>query len=220
VARRLRLPGEQSVVDLGGQHADVVSVFVRTAARGAVIDPGSDHYVGDGSSVQAYHSIEEARATGATFDAAISLQTFEHVRAPREMLEALLTIVRPGGKVLVEVPYDLLEFQIGDRRVVPLADPHPEHLNFFTPSSLARLAETTGLMVETVAITLAMQRFGGMTPSIVAIARSSPSGKAGTAVSSAFPPPPLALEVSRDRRKVAALRRLHRLVNAGLRVGW
>jgi SAM-dependent methyltransferase len=220
IARRLRLRERESVVDLGGQHADVVTHLGGEAARRAVIDPGGAHYLDDHLGVHAYRSIEELATRGDTFDVAISLQTFEHVAAPRELLEALVRVVRPNGKVLLEVPYDLLAFEVGDRSVTPPIDPHPEHLNFFTPSSLRCLAEMSGLEVETVQVMLTMLRFGGMVPSIVAIGSAGVPRRAVTSRTRGSAPAPLTLEVARDRRKAALLSRVHRIINAGLRVGW
>ena len=74
----------------------------------------------------------------------ISLWSYlEHEARPREALEATRAAIRPDGIVLVKVPnYDCWN------RVVLGSNwsgfRHPDHVQYFTPATLAALAQATG----------------------------------------------------------------------------
>lgn len=72
----------------------------------------------------------------ASFDTVLSNQVFEHVRDPRAFFAELARVLRPGGRLIVTVPFSY--------RVH--AAPHDYHR--FTRYSLAEYARQTGLTVE------------------------------------------------------------------------
>ena len=65
-------------------------------------------------------------------------QVLEHVPDPAQAVRSMMAMLRPGGTVIVSVPFLL--------RV----HPHPEDYWRFTPSGLRHLLETSGLVVDTV----------------------------------------------------------------------
>jgi SAM-dependent methyltransferase len=71
------------------------------------------------------------------FDVAVAFHVFEHLRDPAGALGTVLTMLRPGGAVLLEVPCDDDEMS------------NPDHFHFFTPRSLRQLMES-----QCVAVTL------------------------------------------------------------------
>jgi len=78
----------------------------------------------------------------------VSLWSYlEHEARPREALEGVRRVVRPDGIVLVKVP----NFDCWNRSVLGAKWPgfrHPDHVQYFTPPTLARLADATGFDVR------------------------------------------------------------------------
>lgn len=71
--------------------------------------------------------------------------TIEHVDAPHVFLRRLYYLLKPGGRLILEVPSALPSRLM---RVVPGArhvfGDHDDHVNSFTPSSLSRFCERAG----------------------------------------------------------------------------
>jgi SAM-dependent methyltransferase len=78
----------------------------------------------------------------------ISLWSYlEHEARPREALEAVRRVLRPDGIVLVKVP----NYDCWNRSVLGSNWPgfrHPDHVQYFTPATLATLARATGFDVR------------------------------------------------------------------------
>jgi len=75
--------------------------------------------------------------------------TLEHVDSPHVFLRRLYYLTKPGGRVVIEVPCALPAPWM---RVVPGAQyvygDHDDHINSFTPTSLARFCERAGVAEE------------------------------------------------------------------------
>ena len=86
-----------------------------------------------------------------TFDSFCAKQVFEHLPNPKETLTKIFELLNEGGVGFIEIPngaktmYDSRYFDI-----------FTDHVNYFTPSSLAKLAEGVGFVVVKVEET-----FGG-----------------------------------------------------------
>jgi transketolase len=73
---------------------------------------------------------------GPPFDAVVSLHTLEHVEHDRRMLINVRNMLRPDGKLILEVPLAM-------RR--PFAVPHnPHHIREYTPADIQRLVADAG----------------------------------------------------------------------------
>jgi len=79
------------------------------------------------------------------FDVVCSFEVIEHVVRPREELDRMVRILRPGGLLYLTTPnFDCLarRFTPDDWSVVN----YPEHLTYFTPRTLRRMAREAGLL--------------------------------------------------------------------------
>ncbi len=71
----------------------------------------------------------------------------EHEASPRKVLEETRRILKPGGIALIKVP----NFNCVNRMVLGRKWPgfrHPDHVQYFTPKTLATMAENAGFQVK------------------------------------------------------------------------
>lgn len=78
------------------------------------------------------------------FDVVCSFEVIEHLPRPKEELRRMVNILRPGGALYVTTPnYRSLGHILAGRGWSVVN--YPEHLNYFTPATLRRLASTQKL---------------------------------------------------------------------------
>ncbi|MFY7960349.1 MAG: WecB/TagA/CpsF family glycosyltransferase [Elsteraceae bacterium] len=82
--------------------------------------------------------IEEAGVGTARFDLIVAFHSLEHLSRPAETLRMLRSALKPGGRLVIEVP-DAEAAWSSWREV------HPAHLSYFTQASLTRLLRRAGL---------------------------------------------------------------------------
>lgn len=86
-----------------------------------------------------------------SFDAVWCTEVIEHLTTPARLLGEIRRILRPGGRLALSTPnsahiaYRLLH--LGGRTCSELQ--HPEHLRFFSRSSLQKLLVESGFRIET-----------------------------------------------------------------------
>ena len=79
-----------------------------------------------------------------SFDVVTAFEVLEHVLEPRRELERMLALLRPGGCLYLTTPNfaSLTRRVLGERWSVLQ---YPEHLNYFSPTTLDRLLSNMGL---------------------------------------------------------------------------
>ena len=92
----------------------------------------------------------EHPAPGGPYDAVVARQVLEHVFDPAGFVRALVNALKPGGAGLIEVPS--LEQAVDHGRYY---DFFPDHVNYFSATTLARLCAAGGLAVVEVRRTFA-----------------------------------------------------------------
>ena len=128
------------ILDYGGAEGYLLSPLIDRGHNGYVIDyidyPKEDDRITYlGNDLQAVPVLEES------FDLIFALHTLEHVSDPVHVLKELATLLRPDGKLYVEVPLGAwLEWAF-------LREPLT-HINFFSEQSFAAVAEEAGLHVH------------------------------------------------------------------------
>ena len=134
------------------------------AAKGRVLDFGcvdggylaavqADGWDGVGVEIKPEHArakgltvFEDVHEAGTGFDVVTLWHCLEHVRSPRETLDMLLPVLKPGGHVIIAVPnWDSLQASIFGRHW--FHNDVPRHLSHFTPKALTALFGSLGLEI-------------------------------------------------------------------------
>jgi|Deesub1362A_J573_1020465.scaffolds.fasta_scaffold09795_2 SAM-dependent methyltransferase len=86
--------------------------------------------------------IKEAGIPSGYFDCIVTLHTLEHVYDPMELMSECYRVLRPGGLIVIEIPY----LKYADARNSDVLDDIPMHLNFFTVETLETLLNKAGFV--------------------------------------------------------------------------
>jgi SAM-dependent methyltransferase len=83
------------------------------------------------------------------FDLICLMAVLEHLLEPRRLLEAVARKLKPGARVLVEVPdAGAFDYVGANEQFEPFGEFTNEHINFFSIGDIRRLAHAVGLEVE------------------------------------------------------------------------
>jgi hypothetical protein len=216
---RRHSPHAKLVVDVGASDGASLRPFLDAGARGIAIEPGLDARTPADARLEARPSLEALKAEGLEPDVVLSTQTFEHLLSPRLMARTALGTMADDGLLVVEVPYDLLWMNFMLEPAEPVLAGHPEHLNFFTSDSLARLASIWGYDVVEVLVGSQIQKYGGLIPSITLVARPRRSGARARSNDRPGPLEPFTKTLDRDRVTVRRAQRRLRVLGVLARRG-
>ena len=154
MAARLRRPalagllaqGSGRLLDVGCGRGELASAFVQRGWSAAGVDPSVDAVrFARSLGVDAQHgTLDTVDLPAASFDAVIFHHSLEHVPDPLGDLRRSRELLRPGGRVLVAVPY----WDSWQRRSFGSRWFHldvPRHLQHFDAESLAAIVRRAGL---------------------------------------------------------------------------
>lgn len=160
---RMRLLPRKKLPDLVARHAKPGSVIDLGCGQGTQLNGLADAYTPYGieisseaaATADAVFGARGGRAVNAAsldglrtfpdgFFAAATLRSYlEHELQPRAVLGELQRTLAPGGVAIIKVPnYASLNRLVTGRKWCGFR--YPDHLNYFTPASLARMAEECG----------------------------------------------------------------------------
>lgn len=149
------LPPDARVVDVGcgdGFHLDLLREFGPSGWQLEGVDLDDRAIAAARRRGLTVHRgrVEDLDLPTESFDAAILIQTIEHLADPVQVLRAVRRILRPGGSLLLVTDNtDSLDFAMAKRR--HWGGYHfPRHWYLFNPASLRRLAKAGDLDVENV----------------------------------------------------------------------
>ncbi|HWB50832.1 MAG TPA: class I SAM-dependent methyltransferase [Stellaceae bacterium] len=160
---RMRLLPRKKLPDLVARHAKPGNVVDLGCGQGTQLAGLADGYVPFGieisqeaaASADRFFAARGGRAVNAPsldglktfpdhfFTAATLRSYLEHELQPRAVLCELQRTLAPGGVAIVKVPnYASLNRRVTGRKWCGFR--YPDHLNYFTPASLARMADECG----------------------------------------------------------------------------
>ena len=150
------LTGEEhplEILDIGAGNGRLLQLIEAAGHTAWGVEPdGAARQVATAAGSTVYPGTAEAlpkEVSGRQYDLIFMLHVLEHVLDVDAALKNLRDLLRPGGRVVIEVPNNAA---LG----LSLAGPVwrwldvPRHLNFFTPDSLSRALVTAGLKPERV----------------------------------------------------------------------
>lgn len=149
------------VLDIGCAGGEFTrEILLRTRARGidiavtgvelspALAAIARDRLAGDGGEVLAMSAVDGLRAQAEGSVAGVVMSSFlEHEAAPLELLHEIRRALAPGGAAFAKVP----NFACWNRLLRGVrwcGFRYPDHVSYFTPASLARLAAGSGLVLQ------------------------------------------------------------------------
>lgn len=114
-------------------------------------------------------SLESIRLPQSTYDCIHLSHVLEHLREPQLRIQQLLEALKPGGVLVIEVPYEFGDLFDRIRELV-LRRPRQRnsvpstHLHFFTLGTLTRLLQGLGLKIEYAATPRRNQSYSSRLP--------------------------------------------------------
>ena len=96
--------------------------------------------------------LDPANYPKASFDVVCSFEVMEHLTDPGAELRRMASLLRPGGALYITTPNYRSTGRLLAGRSWNVVN-YPEHLNYFTPRTLTRLAERCGLRLRSVRTT-------------------------------------------------------------------
>jgi SAM-dependent methyltransferase len=125
-----------AVLDLGAGRKPYAPVYERYFESSTSVDvPDSPHDIQD---VDILASADDLPLEAESFDCVICTEVLEHCPEPTNVLREIARVLKPGGRVFLTTPF-----------LRPLHEmPHDYYR--YTPSGLAQLAKTTGLLVRSI----------------------------------------------------------------------
>lgn len=160
-ARRLldccRGLGEDArIVDIGcgdGFHLSLLRDFGTPTWQLEGVDPSKPAVeAGSRNGLKIHHGrLQDLNLSEGTFDLAFMVATIEHVEDPPDLLSAVRSILKPGGRVVIVTDNtDTLDFRLFKESY--WGGYHfPRHWNLFNPPTLRALAAKTRMQVDTLA---------------------------------------------------------------------
>ncbi len=148
-------PGRR-VLDVGCAGGDLLDYLREQAYTPVGIEPSAEMVEalrrrGHEAHVGFFEEYARAPNTGGRHDAIVFLNVLEHVADPKATLEQAHRLLAPGGVLVVRVPNDFSELQKAALAACGLPNPWwvcvPDHLSYFSRSSLEALLGATGFEV-------------------------------------------------------------------------
>jgi SAM-dependent methyltransferase len=134
------------VLDVGCGSGDLAASLARAgyAMRGVEVAPDAARVARERHGLDVTTgTLAEAAFPDGHFDAAVVWHVLEHVPDPPNLLREVWRVVRPGGRLVVQVPsFDSFQARLFRTRWFALDV--PRHLHHFTPRSLTRTLERAG----------------------------------------------------------------------------
>lgn len=138
-----RLTGEPDLIDVGCGDGFFLRLVPGQRRRGIEFNPDAARRARERGLAVEERGVETLPAGSA--DVVTLFQVLEHVSRPREVLEAVERVLRPGGRLFVAVPNN--DGWVGEAPLNPLNAP-PHHVLRWRREALRSVPKWTGLNLE------------------------------------------------------------------------
>lgn len=136
--RHLNLDSPRRVLDIGGGIGHVSRVLAEHGHRVTVVDMSGGAPVHP--TIEIRRTTVDRLGSEKSYDLAIMNHILEHVWSPTELLERAIAVVRPGGHLYIEVPFELytpmVKRKLGDSC----------HVGYFSMTTLRQFIAKLGLV--------------------------------------------------------------------------
>jgi 2-polyprenyl-3-methyl-5-hydroxy-6-metoxy-1,4-benzoquinol methylase len=141
------------VLEIGSGHGGFVSMLQHAGfdATGLELSPWVVDFARKTFDVPMLHGpIEDQSIPPATFDAIVLMDVLEHLPRPMVTVEKCLSLLKPGGVLLVQTPCypentTATQLQVGGHKFVQMLDPN-EHVFLYSQSSVRQLFVRLGAL--------------------------------------------------------------------------
>jgi 2-polyprenyl-3-methyl-5-hydroxy-6-metoxy-1,4-benzoquinol methylase len=133
-------PGD--LLDIGAAGGDFMAVMRDRGWRVSGIEPWTSENP-HALNIRRQRFPEDCDLEPKSFDVVTAWAVFEHLHDPLSAFRTAASLIRPGGRLIVQVP----NLRSINARYARLEDV-PRHLYFFSPTTLGRYATLSGLRVE------------------------------------------------------------------------
>lgn len=152
-----RFRGEGVLLEIGCAHGFLLNHLAKRGWKvsGVEVSPLAFDYARNTLGLDVHRGDLPGAGYGTgTFDVVMMLDVLEHLHRPRDTLREVGRVLRPGGVLLVQCPWELTHweeiieaFLRGRRtgRIEP--DAVPAHLYFFNPRTLEAMLESSGFRI-------------------------------------------------------------------------
>lgn len=152
-----RFRGSGMLLELGCAHGFLLDHLRRQgySVSGVEVSPVASGYARDVLGLDVHTgSLESASLPEGRFDIVMMLDVLEHLHRPRQVLGEVGRILKPGGVLLVQCPWELTHWEevmetfLRGRRTGRMnPDAVPAHLCFFGPRTLEAMLSAGGFSV-------------------------------------------------------------------------
>jgi SAM-dependent methyltransferase len=140
------------LLDVGCGYGFLLSLVKEQVAKAIGLEPGSARRTFGRSELGLdirKPPPESACIAPASVDVASAFQVLEHIGQPRPFLAGIFEVLRPGGRLIIEVP------NYADAYVSLLASYRAHHFQmahaiYYTPATLRRVLENAGFIIESI----------------------------------------------------------------------
>jgi len=151
-AAELGDPNGRTVCDIGCGNGDNLHVLSNAGFQVTGVEPDENARFLAKSFAEVFDGTAEQlppQVQGKRFDIIIMSHVIEHCIDPHQACKNVCSILKPGGRVVIEVPNNASKGFAGFRGKWPWSD-IPRHINFFTERSLRALLRAHDLNIASV----------------------------------------------------------------------
>jgi 2-polyprenyl-3-methyl-5-hydroxy-6-metoxy-1,4-benzoquinol methylase len=152
-----RFRGQGSILEIGCAHGFLLDHLKKDGwlVSGVEVSPLAAGYARNTLGLQVHHgTLRDARFETGAFDVVMMLDVLEHLHRPHDTLREVSRLLKPGGVLLVQCPWELTHweevieaFLRGRKTGCIEPDAVPAHLYFFNPRTLEAMLKASGFTV-------------------------------------------------------------------------